>query len=370
MTIKYHISDGGGTNKRTHVVERENENALVVATTPLTSYTFDVRRFQNPTFGSNMNINATVSGSPEEVYNGGDDVLWTATTISGNDADFDFTSTDQAYTGTQSIDCTNSEGGDIFQLADSIEHDITEFSSFTGWVYVTGLWTLPDDGVEITLWNTTSGTQVSANSVDLDNYMDGGNEDVWQSFSIPISDFGSTTAFDAMRFEILEDGSPPNFYLDDLQFEGVDGNGTQEFTITPGTGNTLYVENFTVMMADVYSGTLADATMPYIPYDAFLGLPAVDNGFLFRLVQNNEISFSNVYRQLSDILLFPHSKIEDYGSDGTSSWFKIFIEPTTPIVLYDIHEDYMSLILSDNFSALSLFRVSAGCRLKVEEGEI
>lgn len=369
MTIKHHISDGGGTNKRTHVVERQNENALVVATTPLTSYTFDVRYFTNSTYGSDINIDASPSGSGEQVHNGNDDVLWTGTVIATAISDVDFSSTDQAHTGTQSIDCTPTEAGDIFQLADTTEHALTDYSSFSGWIYVTSGWESPGDGVEIILWNTTTGIQTSSRTVDLDNYIDGGLTGSWQSFSISTADWGDSSDFDAMRFTILGEGGEPNFYLDDLQFNA-EGDGTTEYNIRPSTGQTLYIDNFTVVMADVYAGTLADATMPYIPYNGFLGLPAVDNGFAIRLVQTEEIIFSSSYRQLSDILLFPHSRIEDYGSDGTSSWFKIFIEPVIPIKLHDIHDDYMSLVISDDFSPLSLFRVSAGCRLKVEEGEI
>lgn len=357
MSVITHISDIE-SGLPASVLQRDGTNRIQVLTEPYRKFTNKSTFFVNEFYGSNMNINGSDVDTIENIHNGEDDTYWTATTIVGNAADFDFSSTDVAHTGTQSIDCTNSEGGDTFQLANDTFLSSGFYDLFVGWIYITGLWGLPDDGLEIILYNTDAGVQVSENSVDLDDYIDGDNTGVWQQFSIPMSDFGVVSDdFDAMRFTILEDGDPPNFYLDDLQLQALAGESAI-FSIEPPTGVWWHVYGIGIVIVSSYTSTLADSSMPNIPYNGLLGTE-MTNGITYQRKEEGEVQFSINVNHLIEILNHFNTSITSQGYDGNYTWIKIDAEFNPPFVLKSELEDYIRFIINDNLAGLEYFKASA-----------
>lgn len=371
MSIKTYITNpDDGTLAEVKYNELCDCNAITVATIPRRTFNNVVKPFLNPTYGEEMAQSAGPSGSPTPVHNGGDDVLWTASVIATIDPDFDFESTDYAHTGTQSIDCTDAEVNDIFQLQDpSGSHSLSQFDSLTGWVYITGNWTPGSDGCGLYLWDTTTGLQSSPNTVNIDNYINAAILNTWQQFVIPVEDFGVSNTFNAVRGIIIrEDGFWPDFYLDDIQFETTDGVGTLKYTVKPDPGTWLYVHRFNIFMADAYDSTITNGTMPGIPYDALLGVPALDSGIVYQRIQDDEIQASSSIKQFSDILTTSSNpEINGYGYDGTNTWVSISILFTEEVVLKYELRDEMRLTISENLSGLLTFKVNAGCREEERE---
>lgn len=362
MSINSNIQDPNN-GIQASVIKKDGIRGLHVISQDYKDYINRSVFFHNNTYGSNLNQDFKTDAveSTENIHNGGDNTYWTPTTISGNPQDFDFTSTDVAHTGTQSIDCTASEGGDQFQLANDTLIDGYKYDRFVGWIYVTGLWGLPDDGLEITLYNTTTGTTVSSNSVDLDDYIDGTNTDTWQRFSISITDFGVISDdYDAMRFTVLSEGDPPNFYLDDLQLEEL---ATDEaiFSIEPPRGKWWHITGIGIGLAAPYDSTLADASMPNIPYTGLLGV-TLTNGITYQRQENGEIGFSFIMTDLMDILNQYNAIITSQGYDGVNTWIKVDVTFRYPFVLKSEYEDYISFNISDNLSSINYFRVVADIR--------
>ena len=357
MAVKTHIIDPQ-TKLHAEVVNGEELNALVVANRPLKNFTKQAGFFENPIEGSNMNVNGSATGTPLLIHNGIDTVLWTASTIVGNATDFDFNDPAQNNTlgGAFSIDCSNAEGGDQFQLLNTSDLNLNDYTALTMWVFSTGLWTLPGDGLDIILYNTTSGTQVSANTVNLDNYVDGSNTGVWQQAVIPIADFGITTPFDAIRCTMTAGGSPPNFFLDDVQLE-TEG-APISYEIQPKKNCWLFVEKITFSFVGPFDSTLLNNSMPNLDYNALLNIPELTVGIRFSKVKDTEVLMSMIFKNLIDFLQYSDVKIVDVGSNGTDTFLTIDLNFVEPILLKEEDADKLEIVISDDLSSFNHFKVS------------
>ena len=338
------------------------ENALVVATRPLKSFYNKIEFFTNPIYGYNMNVVGGFSGTPEPIHNGIDNVYWTASAISGT---WVFDSVTQAHSGTRSVDATATMNDDIAQFAKGVSIDLTGYVAITGWVYLS-FW---DDKVvkkiEVWGWDTAASLMVGS-VVDLWNYVDIRLIGSWQKFTIPLSAMSLVgETIDALRFKTVDlgAGQPPNYYLDDVQFEEL-GN-LVEFSVKPDLGTWLHVHSLSMLFVDAYSTTLADATMPYLSYDKLLGLSSLVNGLLYQGIMGGQVRLTFPFRNLGDFLSFPGFRISNFGSDGTNTFLSLFIDLVEPVVLQSEFEDRLFFTAADDLSGLLKLTISAACKAEV-----
>ena len=346
------------------VVNGDEENALVVATRSLKVYTNVLRFFTNDDYGADMNQNAAAGGTPELVHNGIDSVLWTATDIVGG-VKTTFDSTDRAYAGTNSIKVDNSPVNDVFQLDKGSDLDCTGYTSLTMYINVDKDWK-DGDVIELYGWDTGTGLQVGT-AVDLSDYFSYLVYDVWHKIVIPLTDMGDLsgyTTLDALRVRIVAaEGKSAKFYLDTIQFEET---GTPiKFTLKPTLGTWLHVSSFQILIADAYAGTLADGTMPGIPYNSLLGVAKLATGITYRRVTNGEVLSSANIQQFLDFMAFSNAQITGSGSDGTNTWVTVNMQFTEPVILKAEDADEMSLTVNDDLSGLLVLRVGAGSKIEV-----
>lgn len=96
MAIKTHITDPS-TGRKASVVDSAEENALVVATRPLKTFSNTAQIFTDADGNPDMAIGVEFGANPEGVFNGEDTTQWTASTpVGGN---FTEDSTDHAKNG-------------------------------------------------------------------------------------------------------------------------------------------------------------------------------------------------------------------------------------------------------------------------------
>ncbi len=348
------------TKRQAEVVNRDEKNALVVATRPLKTYENSLNFFVNSEYGSELAIDASAGGTPVEIHNGIDDVLWTASDIVGG-GKTTFDSSDQNHTsgGSQSIKVDNSPVGDMFQILNSSAVDLNNYVSLTIWVYIDKDWK-NGDTIEVFGYDTNLGIVVG-NAIDLSSYLNINDQDTWQRASIPLDDMGlsDTTTLDALRVQIVtKEGKSPKFYLDDIQFEQT---GTpQEYVVEPAAGTWLHVDKLMIVYADAYAGTVEDGTMPSIPYDSFFGLSKLSSGVLYQRKKANNIVTSFPIKQHLDMMSFSNGLVTGSGSDGTNSWVSVSINFPSAIILKHEDRDNISLTISEDLSSLLTFKVSAG----------
>lgn len=358
MAIDSHIKDAEGKNIA-NVISREGLNCLSVINQDYKRYLNKSVYLQSKIYGINMNQDFSAVESTENVHDGNDNTYWTATITTGQPSDFDFSSTDYAHTGTQSISCVEAEGGDEFQLENDTIILAGDYNRFVGWVYVVSDWNGSGDGLEIYLYNTNDNSQAS-DVVDLSNYINQQNINTWQKFNIPISDLGIVSEYNAIRCRMLAEGNPPNFYLDDLALESLTDDPAI-FRVEPTRGRWWYVTGLGIIIVSSYDSTMADASMPNIPYNGLLGTSIV-NGILYQRQEEGEIIFSFIIKDLIDIMNQHHTRISSYGYDGNYTWVKIDTDFETPFILKPEFGDYFSVNISDDLSNLKVLRMVTAVR--------
>ena len=313
-----------------------------------------------------MNINPGAAGTPEEVHNGIDDILWTGTDIIGTIKAFD--SGDQNHTsgGSQSVKAEKENANDVYQFAKGSDLDCTGYVALTMWVYVDKDWK-DGDSVEISGYDTGTGLQIG-DAVALENYFQYGDFDTWHKITIPLTDMGavsSSTTLDALRVkQASTEGKGPKYYLDDMQFE--ETGVPIAFTLKPEKGTWLHVKEFTFSFADALASTLLNAGLPNLAYNKFLGETLV-SGITYQREQDGETVFSRTILSILDLLQLPYTEITASGSDGTNSFVTIRAEHHIPIILKSEHKDSISWTISEDLSGLLQLRISAGCFVENRE---
>ena len=352
MPLNINIKDSS-SGILAEVVNGTDAQALVVATTPLKTYEYQSLFFTSDTYGTNMNQNVAFGGTPDQVHNGTDAALWTASAISGT---WDFASTTVAHAGTKSIDGTITINNSVANISKGGELTLASYTALTGWIYITTWAQTGGKQVLVYGWDEDTGTQ-QGDALGIGNYVTTTILNSWQKFAIPLEDFNiSATSIDAIRIQSI--GTPaPNYYLDDIQFEETGSPAT--FKITPENGQWLQIPSIKITMADAMAGTLADGTMPALAYNKLLAVNALSSGIIYQRIVDGVVESSNNFKQLSDFLLTAPSRLQDYFSDGTNTFISIVFDFCTPIILKYETEDNLRIIVQEDLSGLLLFKASA-----------
>jgi len=344
---------GSSTGRAAEVVNSDEVDALAVATRPLKIFYNMPLYFTNEAGSRDMNVNISFTGTPDKIHNGIDDVLWTASGIIGP-ARWDFNSVAQAHSGTHSIDGTTTIGGDTVQFAKGANIDLSNYSTVTGWVYLTN-WST-GSRLDMYGWDTGTGLQ-AGNTVDISEYGDHTILNAWQKVAIPLSAFGlEASTIDAFRIVVVKGAQNPDFYLDDIQVEEV--GVPEDFIVRPRPGTWLHLTHFDSLVVDEYDSTQGDGTVPGIPIDGFLGVPSLSLGFLGKQVQADKVMFQSVIKDFADIMGLPRTIIAGCGYDGTDTWVKTTQPLIQPVTLKYELDDKFIYTVRDNLSGLKKVWIS------------
>lgn len=371
MSIKSFITDPRNDNKA-HIDNPQNElHGLVVSTRDLKTYHCGDRFFTNYLGSIDMNINA--GGVPHEfeelIYDEdvGTPVEWNMTQISGAVNAWVFNSTDQHYSGTVSISGTGTNDGYTAQAAPSTTNfNLSDYQYLTGYIYITSWATAGTKQVLIYAWNLST-SSIIGNSVNIGDYVNTAILNTWQKFIIPLSDMGLVNrSIDALRFQTVDIGTglPPDFYLDLITFNGSsmpDSTSFIEYKIDADPDTYLHVKGINLTMIGEYDSTLANATMPKIPHNAFLNIPMLENGILFRVVEDDILRYRGVFRDLFDLISLTPTYIISNGYDGTYTWIKLRMDFGSTIILKP-NQGYISFFIRDDLSQLHQFRCTSCCK--------
>jgi hypothetical protein len=353
--IKTNITDG---TEHQYKAEVTADNALKVAPVMYEIMSPAAKFFQHPLYGIDMNRN--FSDTPAElIHNGTDSSAWTATQIIGTSMVFD--DTNNPDTGSKNISITNSTNGDIALFDRGSDITITNQVALQGRIYITSINDVINSEVMFTAYDIGLLSTVG-NEVSVFDYVDISLLGVYQTFNIPIVDLviqGLT--FDAFQMRLVKNGQ--TFDLDNIRFTqaGV-AIGTTTYELSPEKGTDLYLDGFIINMADAYTGKVADGTMPSLRYDGFLGLAALSSPMVYRVHNNEEITFIATFSQLIDFMQFGSPQFRGTGSDGTNSWFTLYIGLNAPIILHAALNQKVTMTLSSNLAGLDFFRFSSDCR--------
>ena len=353
MPIQAYITDKrNGRGPRVDFADGEDQ-ALVVATRELKTWTPTTKFFLSDTYGADMNVNVAFGGTAEEVHDGTDTAYWTGSSIVGDK--FTFNSTDQFHAGSKSVKVDNAAVNDVAQLAKGSDLTVSSYTAISLWVYVDKDWKAGDD---ITLygWDTGTGQQVGL-SVGLQDYFNWAAFDAWQQMAVPLTDMELTEGtIDALRLEIsAAEGKSPKFYLDDIQFEQTGTPAT--FHLQPDAGTWWHLDRIQVTLAAAYDTDEANGTLPGIAYDDILGV-SPSTGIVYQRIDADGVVFTNTVRQIADWLQFPTAHISSAIHDGTNTLVTVSIEFAKGTVLKALEEEELRVTVTDNLSGLLMFRMT------------
>lgn len=291
-----------------------------------------------------QNINASGAGTLTGVHNGGDTALFTASAVSGT---WDFASTTQANTGTQSIQL-GTKNNDIASFTNASDLTVTDYSDLRGFIYITSWPNSGSKNVQFQLY--LNGAPVGS-AVNLSAYIDTSIQDEWQLFDIPMSDFNITSAqFDAVWVTMVDNGagSAPSGFLDDISFVGAGTGGQTTFRVKPPI-DQVWVVNRIKWTAVSNSSALK--------YNEWFGIPELTNGYTFSFKSRGKTTSTFTARNFFEIAQYPNVTLDIIS--GTSSLFEVYFDiPDEQQVLIGALEQEIDLVVRDDLSSMIEFRAS------------
>lgn len=344
LPIEIRGEDGRVTNV---VNPRADGNGPIVYTTPLRDLQIQTLEFVNDDFGTEMNINGAVSGTPEGIHDGTDAVLWTATANVGT---WDFASTTQAKNGTKSVDGTLSgNNGQASFVHPSADISLANFSSVTGWIYITS-WPVGNKEVELQFVNNAINT---GNSVGLSNYVNISQFNAWQHFLIPKGDFGlSTETVDEILITTFKNtgAGTPAYFLDIINVEETGGGVT--FSMGPSINQEGFLSGVDFLLVN------ASPSDAWKTYNQFFGLTALSPSTTLGYRNQEGFNLLRSISTLGDIMSFRGMRIHNELDDGVNVLIKFGIDFISPVLLKGSDGDELQFVVNDNLSNLQIFRGS------------
>jgi len=248
--------------------------------------------------------------------------------------------------------------------------DLTNYYAVSGWIYIVSWSLVGVKNLDLYGFNITAGIPVGV-AANIGNYVDKTILNRWQKFLIPLTDLDlAYHTIQGIRIAITSSGggSIPSFYLDDIQFEKRGLTQAIEYTIEPLDGQWLHIEKMRLFLADNVPTTLADATMPALSYDDFLGIDTLESGIVFQRIQNYEITDVSILHNISDFFQYPNSKLDVNISDGVNTFIIIGTELPCPEVLKFETKDKLRITIRDDLTPLLQLRIMVSGRREIRIG--
>lgn len=367
--LKIEIADGNG-GKRAEVRRRETPGHQHKHPAGLMVYTDAYRGESNrpitavsPEGSTDMAINgSTAGGTPDRMHDGTDTALWTGSNLVGTD--FVFSSTDQAQTGTRSIDASATVNNDAALLTRSSAIPHADYSALTGYIYVDS-W--PSAGTKEVQINFRLGGTTVGVPINMSDFISTGTQNAWQAFTIPMTEFALTgTNIDEFVITTIDigGGQAPNYYLDELILASTAGGSPVTYTVSPRDGEIILVNGFVYTFVFPWdpTATVAGATEnftahEYLTYNKFCHLTELTSGITVRRIQGGETGFSNQVKNNWDLIKATNHKIETFASDGTNTIMKIVTHFEGPVELDAHKSDKYEFTINDDLSSLVHFEI-------------
>jgi len=214
-------------------------------------------------------------------------------------------------------------------------------------------------------WDT-GGSVIVGNEVNLDDYFNQGDTDVWQLLTIPLSDMGLTgQTIDAFRMQFTNQANTaPEFFIDDFDIQ--ESGPPIPFMVGPSANQVYQMFGIDFSFADALDTTLNDNSMHNLAYNQILGVPKLDSGILISRIIDEETVFSASVTSLFDFMKIS-GEIRSVISDGTNTALTVNVTFSEPLELRGSQLDKVSVQVADDLSGLLEFNAFARGRSRMLE---
>ena len=334
------VNSGSLVDGHINPIDDGDVHGLIAYTAPLREYFGGAAFLTNSEGSSDLNVDASIGGTPDVVYLDEPTTNWTNTALSGT---WDFASTTiTAQSGTESIDATATVNGSSFQTEKGSTVDLSGFGSFSGYVYLTS-WNDARHNIafEVRLAGVIVGT-----SININDFIDVGLLNVWQKYVIPKSQMGlNGSIIDQLVFTTLSTlGAPPDYYLDTLNIEQ---SGSVAFTFQPQIGQVFELHTVELTFSD---------NITVIEPEQIMGLSALVTGIRFRTVVDGVTRFSGGSKTFTELLAGGGNQTSVVIGAANSAVKYTIPSPGTLIRFNGSTKDTYSIVLSDDYTGLTGFK--------------
>jgi len=344
-------------------LDAEQFNNLTITVTDQPNGFPVVIDYLNPEFGGEMAVDAGFNGTPILIYDGNDTPGWNPLIISGN---WNLEDTAQAHTGTRSLGATNVVDGDVVQFKNGA--NIEDYPAVTGWIYIQEWFAQFENEVHFYAYDTVGGS-TDGFQINLSDYIEINEFDVWQKFVIPIDDFNASASGDAFRIEAHSNNPSqaraPEFYIDDLQMEN--SSNVLRYQVIPIPGTTYYVTDIKAIFHGPMDTDRSDATVPSINVSKLFNIDPITNGILgTQTVSGQSFETTNV-KSVKDFMDVPETNVVDFFNDGDKTYMTIRIEFVSPLILNADTSDTLNIDIRDDLSELGSLAITTGGYFRFNE---
>jgi len=200
-------------------------------------------------------------------------------------------------------------------------------------------------------------------AVDLNDFIDTGDFTAQQAVISIADDFMAAGQCNGYCFLISRSGGPQiAIDFDNMQFET--GSAPLVFRMNLNKDEVFHCTGIIFSFADNVTSLQADTHAFDLAFDKILSISRLTNGILFRRERKRQPSFAANLRQISDFL-GTSGKVRNFMSDGTNTYFNVFVDFPEPIVMNGADEDHQSLTIQDALASLLTFTCFARGSLEV-----
>jgi hypothetical protein len=343
------VNSGSLIDGHVNPIDGNNVHGMIAYTAPLREYFGAAAFLTNSDGSSDLNVDASVGGTPDIVYPDEPTTNWTNTALSGT---WDFGSTTiTPQDGTESIDATATVNGSSFQAEKGSTVDLAGYASFSGYVYLTS-WNdaRHDIAFEVRLAGVIVGT-----SININDFIDVGLLNVWQKYVIPKGEMGlNGSTIDQLVFQTISTaGQPPNYYLDTISIEQ---SGSIAFTFQPAIGQIFEIDTSELTFSD---------NITVIEPEQIMGLSSLVTGIRFRTIASGVTRFSGGSKTFTELLSAGGNQTSVIIGAANSTVKYTIPAPATLIRLNGSNNDNYSIVLSDDYTGLTGFKALIRGRLLI-----
>lgn len=360
MEIK--IGDGLGTGKKAHLEQHNGTVGVVTYSDDLHIKSNLFVPALNDLYGSEMAQDASFGGTPVGIHNGTDTAYWTASTLSGT---WDFSSATNPAAGSACIENVSNGNNEEALFTAAAPVDAGSYLGFSGVIRLEQ-WGGAAGTKHLELRFRLGGVDVG-NSISLEDYIDTGLLNAYQSFGINLIDFGITNESidELVILKYKDSGSSPHFRMDTLQLE--ETGGAISFVVVAPPHKKYIIKSLYLSYVDDLDISLLNNSAPALSYNKVLGENALTNGVNYQIMEDGVVVSSVSTKTIGDNLK-SGANIVSLICDGTTTCLTLEVVFGGPLVLDSRYDDCLRITINDDLSGLISFSaLSSGTLQAVSE---
>jgi len=262
----------------------------------------------------------------------------------------------------RSIQATATNNNDVLELITTgVDVDLSNYSTLTGWIYLTGWDTGGTKDVELEFWLDGS-IAPSTVKVSIGSVINTTLFNQWQKFTFSLGNFqASSSMIDSIRIRNVDigGGAPVNFWMDYIQIQEI--GEPIEFSLAVPKDAVFHMDTLRFTLAAPLTGDVPNN----LSFDSLMGLDSLTTGFTLKRVQRGVTQFSLLVKDIGSLMEAGADLINSV-SDGVNTYATYQVKFNEELfTLQSNNGDSLTITINDDLSSLLKFTVFAIGRIEI-----